>query len=326
MQENIEISKIINKHISTSNYNGEILVNETDINFDERSDTINWSFNLNGGCFKYCVKSNDKLAEFLTNTIVKNRKLDSNTFYHYIPLEFGLNIFERNELQFSSLSSLTKNDSAEYSEFLKLYSHNPAFNGSHISAAKNKIFIFCLTNKFDNQKFWNEYFKDTPGLCIGFKFEKADERLLGFYEFLDVLYDDTNNFDFINYIQEELHQKYCKRLFIGGINRIARHYKRTKYAWERETRLIFDFLENNKLHQTSFFNGIMGTNLETYLQPEFDKENNRHYMRIKFNNPFFKIKICEIICGKKVDDKHIDEIKSLVPNDVKVWRLTDVEK
>ena len=321
MQENIEIAMIINKHIATSIYNnGEILVNETDIDFNEKKDTIKWNFKSNGGCIKSRIESNDKLAEFLTNTIVKNRKLDGSTFYHYIPLEYGFNIIEHNELQFSSLSYLTKNDSEEYSEFLRRYSCNPAFNEEHISKAKDKIFIFCLTNKPDNQKFWDEYIKGKPGLCIGFKFEKADERLLAFFEFLDVLYDDTHNFDFINHIQEELYQKYCKRLFIGGINRIARHYKMSKYSWERETRLIFDFLENAKLHDISYYKGITGTNLERHLKPEFDEVNNRHFMKIKFDNPFYKIKIKELTYNKYISNERLVRIKSLLPKEVKVHK------
>lgn len=318
MQENIEISKIINKHIAESNYNGLIIVKESDINYDEKSDNINWSFTLDGGCLRYSVKSNDKLAEFLTNTIVKKRKLDMKIFYHYIPLEYALNIIDRNEIQFSALSSLTENDSTEYSEFLHRYSYQPVFNEKHISVAKDKIFIFCLTNCPDNQKFWVEYIKEKPGLCIGFQFEPADERLFNFYEFLDVLYDDTDNFDFINRIQEELHQRYNKRIFIGGINRIARHYKRSQYSWETETRLIFDFLENYKLHQTTFFKGITGTNLESYLHPEFDNKNNRHYMRMKFDNPFFKIKLKELTYNQYVSNEQLVKIRSLLTKEVRV--------
>ena len=321
MSENIEIAKIINKHIDKSKFKDSLLISSDDINFDTSNEVIDWNIGVKGNHFKYSVYSKDKIAFLLTKLLATERKSDFGTFFHFIKLKHALAILENNEIQLSSLSSLTENDSAEYSEFLSRYNYNPAFNDVHISNAKDSIYVFCLTKEFRNQKFWNEYLKDTPGVCIGFRFEKYNIDLFDFFEFIDVIYDDGYSFDFLNDIQREIKNKFNKRLYIGGMNRIARHYKRNKYSWESETRLIFDFFENKMLHQSPYFKGITGKDLNQYLKPEFDEVDKRFFLRINLDNPFFKINISEIICGKEINDDQIITIKSMLSKNVKVWRV-----
>lgn len=320
-----EIAEIINKHIENSPFKNLIKVTENHIHHNEEDKYINWEISITGQPFKYQIGFNDKLADLLTKKLTKSRLYDFGTFYHFKNYDRAVQIIQDKEIQLTALNSHITNDSAEYSEFIRRYSHDPVFDNDFIKTARENVFIFCFTKHFRNERFWNEYAKNNSGLCIGFRFEEINENTAELFSLVDVIYDDGYNFDFINDIQRELLHRFDKYLLIGGLNRFAKYYKRKRYSWESETRLIFDFNENNKLQKLLNGDSILGggkmpeLDLTNYLQ--INQESNRRFVKIKFNNTFFKLKVTELIMGSNVTSTQKDELSELVDDDVHLWQV-----
>jgi len=311
------IAEIINKHLENSPFQNLISVNENHINYNEEDAAINWKISVTGNQLKYSIGSNEKLT--------KSRLYDSGTFYHFKNYTRALQVIKDKEIQLTALNSHISNDSAEYSEFIRRYGHNPVFNNDFIETARKNIFIYCFTKHFRNERFWNEYAKNHIGICIGFRFENFNPDLIDLFSFVDVIYDDGYNFDFINDIQRELLYKFNKHLSIGGLNRFAKYYKRKRYSWESETRLVFDLNENNELQKLlkgdSKFGGgkIPEIDLNNFIN--VTQEDNRRFVTLKFNNQFFNLKISEIILGSEVNSNQSEELSKLVSDDVHLWQI-----
>ena len=253
--------------------------------------------------------------------IKRDRKYDYGQFYHFKPFNRAYNIIHDGKIQLTALSNHSDKDLVEYSEFLNRYCHNPLLNDQHIDDAKKDIYIFCFTKHFRNERFWEEYAKELTGICLVFRFTNFKELLNPLYCLVDVAYDNENIFDFINHIQDEIFDKFGKHIFIGADRSFARHFKRARYSWESEIRMIFDFHENEKLLNSQF--SVNGINLNNYIKKEIDNKTNRRYIRLPFKNPFFELKIDEIICGKEVTDTKLKEIKRIASDVDFIWRISD---
>lgn len=318
-----EVAGIINKHLNNSNYKELLSINKNDIDlasFTNNNNFIQWNSKFEGGESKKTYVDQNKLNQ-LYDLVKINRKQDFGQFFHFKPFEIACNIIQNREIQLTALCNHSDNDLVEYSEFINRYCHNPLLDDQHIYDAKKDIYIFCFTKHFRNERFWKEYAKDDTGVCIVINFTNFKDQLDTLYDLVDVVYD-KNLFDFINHIQSEIFQKFGKKIFIGSDRRFARHFKRAKYSWESEIRMLFDFHENKKLLQLSFCKGLNELDLNNYIKKETDETTGRRYIKLPFNNPFFKLKIDEIICGKKVTDKQMRDIEGDLNNpDIRVWRI-----
>lgn len=329
-----ELVDIINKHISKSEFKDMLSVTETDINeksITNKESFIGWEFhvqNING---RKLIVSNDKFVNFFSN-LSSTRKYDYGAMYHFIPFKYALEILKNNKIQLTELSSLTEVDSSEYFEFFHRYNYLDIYKPEEIKSARKMIFIFCFTKDFRIEKFWDKNKnidnKEKKLICIRFNFEHFYDEKIGLFDLGDVVYDYGYKFDFINDIQRELKDKFGKYLYWGGFNRFSRFYKRDIYDWESEIRLVFDFDESDRLQKKFSGNSILGgvkipeIDLNNYLSPEFNNLQNRRFIRLKLRNPFFKLKISEIICPINMLDEQIEKIKSCNKDDnIKIWRM-----
>jgi hypothetical protein len=113
-------------------------------------------------------------------------------------------------------------------------------------------------------------------------------------------------------------------LFFGGVSTLSKFYKRAKYKWEREVRLCFDYQENEDFKEV-FIKGNLAfpdeINLEKYFTKHHDTTNDRHFIKVPFeNNRLFTLKVSEIICGKNITDTQVNQLKAQADNDTIIWR------
>lgn len=320
MKDKPKISEIINKHLKKSPFKDEIKVSENDIDFHNNRKYIHWQVALKGSQLDYEVVDNNKFAELLNRKLKIDRKQDKGTFYHFSCYNIAQKMLTKKEIQLSSLTSQFSNDSAELIEFIHRYLNATYPNPQSLLDISSNIFVFCFTRHFRNEKFWSDYANEDTGICLGFRLKDINLELAHLFDFVDIFYDDGYSFDFINDIQRELDFYYEKKLFIGGLNRFARNYKRQRYAWESETRLIFDIDENKRL--LDFYEQMRCCEPKHDLMRYFKiiKDDDREYIQLNFINEFFTLELDEVIFGKKVSQSQIDEIEAFVNEDVHCWQ------
>jgi hypothetical protein len=279
---------------------------------------------------------NDNPITKILGRTTKNRFDDRGQFYHFKSIRFAKTIIVQKEIQVSNLLSNQENDFAEYSEFFKrlgLFEKLIPKNyceqriDSKINLSKSKleeerenIFILCFTKDGHNELFWERYALGDSGVCLGFKF--SDFALGHLYYFRDVVYDNGYKFDFLNHINYHLDKSFGRQLFLQGINKFSKFYKRGKYQWENETRLVFDYA------------GPFHTDLENYLKINSDASTGRRYIKLPLvtdngensghaKNPFFSLTIDEVICGRHVsidDFRQLEEsLKKTFPS-ARIWK------
>lgn len=287
-----------------------------------RESLINWA------------DSNDNPIMSIFNKLSKNRITDRAQFFHFKSSKFAEEIIATKKIQVSNLLSNQENDFAELSEFYKrlgLYhkltsSDQSASNGftpdspTLIDYDRGHTLILCFTKDCHKDVFWEKYAASDTGVCLGFRFEvdfKKPENLLGF-DFRDVCYDHGYRFDFLNHINYHFIKKFGHQLYIGGVSKFAKFYKRGKFEWENEVRLVFDYT------------GGLGGNGDILKQTFPLLENttsDRKYIEVPLgndaNNPYFSLTIDEVICGKHVEDEIYDRLKVSLANNfpqATIWK------
>ena len=259
--------------------------------------------------------SNDNPITKAFNQTALNRITDKGQFFHFKSLKIAQLIVSNKSIQVSNILSNQKNDFAEYSEFYKRLGlfrqlipkdycqqqqankFNPS-SKSPMDEERENILILCFSKEGHKEKFWTNYANNDHGVCLCFRLLDFDPKFAWHYNLRDVSYDSGYRFDFINHINYHFMKEFNRRLFVEGITKFSKFYKRGKYEWENETRLAFHY---------NFDFGGYGPELEKSFPMQTDDENNRKYIDLPLEgnakpNPYFTLTIDEVICGKNVTD------------------------
>lgn len=320
-----EVADIINKVIdATPNLKGKISVQQEDFSYqDGTGKFIYWKEDRTeqGNSVELKLNANDKFKSYFEN-VAPSRKFDYGQFYHMLKFDYAIKTLQNKEIQLSALSYLWENDPVEQTEFLRRHGFLKNIVNDKIEEIKNKVFIFCFSDSFRSEEAWKLYGQNDMGVALGFRFVEFDQNYTDLYQLKDVVYDSGYDFDFINEIQFRLKKKFGRQLLFSGLSNLSKFYKRSKYAWERETRLCFDYQANEDYSEIYNQKGLTfpdEINLNKFFPIQCD-ESGRYFIKVPFNNRLFKLKILEIICGKNITNEQIKQLKSLVDTDTIIWR------
>jgi len=283
------------------------------------------------------LERRDSFVYRLFEEAAPDRRVPGLRLYHFKSLKFLPHILKSGTIQASNLDSNSQNDHAEFEEFVRRYS-NPypliprgyAHGSTQVLTPENRLVddyraktcILCFTQGYEDPRFWKEYVNGSKGVALEFKFEEFHSaefsgvniepytrNIRDVYELRDVCYDqDGYLFDFINEITFYLYRLNGLQLlyFVPGVMKMAAWYKRGRYSWEKETRLVFDliYIDHLKKKKSEFFkHGIDGK---------------REFVVIPFANhnhakpsTLFNVELSRIIVGEAVSDKDFVEIENL---------------
>ncbi len=242
----------------------------------------------------------DTLLNAFSSTARDRRQEDQVLFYHFLKYDYALKSVEKKALQFTAMKYFEANDHAEYSEFIRLCGYSEdRIDGDKIDDYKRKLFVLCLTSKSEIERFWTEYAACDKGVCLCLRLSKVDVNTAECWDLRDVVYDDGQRFSFIKSIRDAFRQEFDRELIIDGVDKFARFYKRKMYDWETETRITFDY----RLYQ-----GLM--NVFPIKETKGDQgQVIREFIAVPFKNQFYTLSLDEIICGSKVSDQEMEDLR-----------------
>ena len=251
----------------------------------------------------------DTLLNAFSST-AKDRRSDQVSFFHFLKYTHALSSLREKALQLTAMKYFESNDHAEYSEFLRRCGY--AKNG--IDGDKRRLFVLCLTHRSDVQRFWSEYADNDSGVCLRVRLSRLEPGMSEYWDLRDVVYDDGSRFSFLKEIRDEFQREFARELFIDGVDKFARFYKRHTYSWETETRVTFDY----RLHE----------HFESAFPVQETKDSQdrviREFISVPFENQFYVLSLEQVICGTKVSDQQMDDLRIVagLPDDQVKRRVT----
>jgi len=276
-QEMQKLSNIVNKHITpfTKKQTNELDFFKTGQLFSPRGNNVT-----------------DIFFEIF-NTKASIQKCVPQSLFHYKKYDFAYQFVEGDYVTASALSNFTdetkKEDVKEYEHFFEVA--NIGTDKSYIDNQKDNYYIFCLTNDNCTERFWKEYADDSKGLCLELEIIYKKSNFL--YDLNRICYDNGIEFQFFADMQNEIHTTLGKYLLVNGLAKFGALYKRTKFDWERETRLL--------LHENNVNNMF-----------EVSENNNKKYMTIPFENQLFSVNLKSVTLGKNLTNYQRIEIEDLL--------------
>ncbi len=290
---------------------------------------------MGGGLIKWADSNNNPVSKAF-NQMAKNRITDKGQFFHFKSLTIAQLIIANKSIQISNLLSNEQNDFAEYSEFFKrlglfnqlmpkdycqqlqTQNFNPA-SLSPMDEQRENILILCFSKEGHKEEFWTSYANNDTGVCLSFRFKDYIDTEILNYDFRDICYDNGYRFDFINHINYHFRKEFDRLLFVEGISKFSKFYKRGKYEWENETRLSFNY---------DFSTFGLGNHLNTIFPIQQDSTANRKYINLPLEgnttiNPFFTLTIDEVICGKNLSQTDFSALETALNAnfpDAKIWQ------
>jgi len=241
---------------------------------------------------------------------IPSRKNSGSRFYHYKSTEIAKQILQFQTIQASTASSNLENDFTEFAEFFRrtgavypFTSDNPIEKNSTFDAKGNRnidnwkenIFLLCFTDDFKDDRFWIEYSGPWNQVCLEFEFTFPSDPEDHKFNFRNVSYDKGYDYDFALELNERLRKSLQIEFSPNGWTAFATHYKRAKYAWERETRLSF------------YYDNF--TSLEAIYPAQTSGA--RRFISIDANSRLIKWKITNIICGPLVSQSDMNDLVHL---------------
>ena len=165
----------------------------------------------------------DTLLNAFSST-ARDRKRHPVRFYHFLKYGYALWSVEKKALQLTAMKYFEANDHAEYSEFLRLC----GYCNVRIDVNKRKLFVLCLTSESESERFWTEYADCDKGVCLCLRLSKVNVKNAEYWDMRDVVYDDGQRFSFIRKIRDAFRREFDRELYIEGVDKFARFYKRQK--------------------------------------------------------------------------------------------------
>ena len=320
------MAEIVNQAISPTEFS-TFTVTENDFDINDRY--------MGGGLIKWADSNINPITKAFNKSAL-NRINDKGQFFHFKSLSIAKLIIENKSIQVSNLLSNEQNDFAEYSEFYKrlglfhqliptdycqqqqAQTYNPA-SQSPMDIQRENILILCFSKEGHKENFWTSYANNDTGVCLSFRFKNYDPEQTHNYDFRDICYDNGYRFDFINHINYHFRKEFNKQIFVEGISKFSKFYKRGKYEWENETRLCFNY------DNTTFG---LGNYLNRIFPIQQDSTTNRKYINLPLEgnetpNPFFSLTIDEVICGKNISATDYTELERILTTNfpsAKIWQ------
>jgi hypothetical protein len=286
---------------------------ESDLKISEDTNgkkDIIWNNNFDNNFSE--IKSDDLLKDYQLSKI-KDRKDDKGIFYHFLRYDYAKILFSTGKIQLSSLNQYLQSDYKEYIEFFHRYLEVRDYSG-FLDMRKNKTFIFCLTDSFRNEYFWDKFADQDKGIALGIRFKSftEDSDLKDYYHFRNIFYDTGNALEFVSEIKKTI-KLVLNFEFKIRLNNVpfAYYYKRDEYQIENETRLCFDFnfFEARKEIYKNFTSKIPDRQRLDNILHILNDDEDRDYIEIDLNgNDFFKAEITDIICDKNLSTKEINNL------------------
>jgi len=329
-----EVRAIVEKALARSGYS--LALSDEQLTPIHAGDADNILYGLGGR------ERSDSFVYDLFNTAAPNRRAEGTKLYHFKTLTFLQSILETCSIQASNLESNSQNDHSEFEEFIRRYSNLFPLVPDNYDRKKNSVIppsgrpvdqyrkdtcILCFTQSYDNPRFWEEYVSNSSGVALEFNFLKFKDEIFkgqlkdgtdyessvkSLFELRDVCYDSTGYlFDFINEITYYLYKNFGLLFFVPGMYKMAAWYKRARYIWEKETRLVFDlqFIGILNKKRDEFFEVGEGTSVpgeRTYVVVPFS--NRKHATK---SSRLFDIELSRIIVGENVSDKEFVKYSKL---------------
>lgn len=241
--------------------------------------------------------SNDKAFYKIFSLKAPNQKQTNYPHFHYKSFDIAYKFIEEEYVTASALSNFVglTDDIKEYEHFFEVT--KIPYDKTFIDKQKDNFYIFCLTEDNKTERFWKEYVSDHKGLCLEFEFTDK-KHLSDLFELRKICYDDGGGFNFYSRMQDEIFLTFGKRLLTPGLSKFAALYKRkTKFDWERETRLLFNLgLYQKELMNNSFITQTFGS---------------KKFLKIPFDNNLFTLTLKSITIGKNLEPSQKGRIKSL---------------
>jgi len=174
-----------------------------------------------------------------------------------------LAMLKADELHLTNLELNEENDPSEYQEFwLRIGNISQMIPDDYatnkfwlcncagkipMDDIKQKVYLYCFTNTFNLPRHWMEYADGDAGVCVEYDISITNGRYNDMIKFGRVNYDSGYDFDFIKEICHKIRRK-CSIGFIPqGFTNFSKFYKRDKYCWEDETRLVIDLSKNKSV-------------------------------------------------------------------------------
>jgi len=326
-----EILSIINQSIKEYNLEDKIKINAEDIGINAdcikiKDKRIFQGKNKDG--FLVTKINADRTFENFFEHRSKDRQNDQGILYSFKKQEFVPELIKKEQMHLRSLNEQLYNDPLEYCDLINIT--NPLVMHIDKDNDKGKIFIYCFTKDFRNKIMWKKYGTNKANnkienIAIGFRYHKKIDSagLNKIIELRDVIYNIGNEFDFIRDIQLKLYYRFKRTLFIDSSQYFARFFKREKYSYEDEVRLCIDYNQYENLRELNkFYPGCFEYDFEKIILKE---ENN---ILIPLNNEFFYIEICELICGKDIEDSQYEYLSALAKEkEILIWKYdSDCDK
>jgi hypothetical protein len=279
-------------------------------------------------------------------------KASKKVLYHFKSLERAKQILSSGEIGACSLFSNWNNDYAEGEEFLRRYGslypliprdYVPASSDSRaaigpsnrpVDDLRNNVFVLCMTQSFRNARFWRDYVDCGAGVALELEYSPLTNQKLGTWERLDgwlrgevyshdlfelrkVCYDTTGYlFDFLNEISFKFHHLKLKEkvLFIPGLTQFAAWYKRGRYRWENEVRIVFDMqwigeLQKGKDDLKAKIGNYVLPDSSGWLRVPIPITNSKMNRR---RAPLMNLSLKRVVCGEKVSQTDIDSLNDLL--------------
>ncbi len=238
----------------------------------------------------------DTLLNAFSST-ARDRRQDDIRFYHFLKYGYALKAVKEKALQFTAMKYFDGNDHAEYSEFLR----RCGYCKDGVDGDKRKLFVSCLTNTSESERFWCEYADGDKGVCLCLRLSKVNAKNAEYWDMRDVVYDNGQRFSFIRKIRDAFRREFDRELYIEGVDKFARFYKRQKYEWEKETRITLDYRCHHDL----------ATLFPIYETNDDQSQVIREFIVVPFKNELYTLTLDEVLCGSNVSDFEMEDLRGV---------------
>lgn len=256
--------------------------------------------------------------------------------YAYKSAQRAIDMLNNDILYFTSLEKNEDNDYSEYSEFFhrtgffEQFIPNGYVKGKTplyqpklpIDIERENTYIYCLTNTFNKTRHWKEYANYATGVCIEYSFEfKSRLNQCIDFNYGRIVYDTGYLYDYLKEINWMLRRKYQLSFCPTGIRRFAAMYKREKYSWEDESRIVLFGKDPSEVSKSTgsklidACNSFLGGNP---LKEErlLTKDNGFQVIKpgvlqAQNNNVLFKWNVERVIAGERIYPNELSQLVTI---------------
>jgi hypothetical protein len=231
----IQLERIVNKHIAAFTAKDVSIM------------THKQSFLIPNSTQLLYLDNNDNTFSQIFSIKSPEQKKIQRPYFHYKSFDLAYKFIDEGYFTASALSNfihstgdIKKSDIKEYEHFFEVT--KIAYSQTFIDSQRDNLFIFCLTEGNQIERFWVDYVSDHKGICFEFEFIEKPNLQPYIFELRQICYDDGSDFKFYSEMQDEIYSNFNRYLVTPGIAKFGALYKRKNlFEWEKEARLLFDW-------------------------------------------------------------------------------------